>query len=147
MKKIETKSRKLLRKIFGSISLTAIAFTFQACYGPGDPPENKDIKITGTVKSKTTNMPIKGIKIAVNEEKNYGLSDEEGKYSFYASVLGWDNTNRLTFYATDSLHVHFTDIDGVANGYYKDTLIVLDPQIPFNIKSYLTVDVVLEEKE
>ena len=33
MKKIELKSRKLLRKVFNGISLTAVAFMFQACYG------------------------------------------------------------------------------------------------------------------
>jgi len=37
MRKIELKSRKLLRIIFGSLSLTAMAFVFQACYGP--PPD------------------------------------------------------------------------------------------------------------
>ena len=35
MKKIELKSRNLLRTIFGGISFTAMAFVFQACYGTG----------------------------------------------------------------------------------------------------------------
>jgi hypothetical protein len=49
------------RKIIGGLCLTSIAFVFQACYGtPQDFGE--DLLIEGQVKSKTTGLPIKGIK-------------------------------------------------------------------------------------
>ena len=86
MKKIELKSRQLLRKIFNGISLTAVAFIFQACYGVG-PDCYSDVRLTGTVTSKTTNLPIQGIKVTVNDEShNIGITDENGKFDFYAGV-------------------------------------------------------------
>ena len=40
MKKIELKSRHLLRNMFKCLSFTAMAFVFQACYGM--PPDEVD---------------------------------------------------------------------------------------------------------
>jgi len=90
MKKIELNLRKLLRIVFGSLSLTAVAFIFQACYGM-DRDDFYDVKLTGMVKSKTTNQPIQGIKVLVNAGGyNYGITDENGKFDFYASVPNYD---------------------------------------------------------
>ena len=86
MKKLEFKLRKSLRNIFNGISLTAVAFIFQSCYGPEPDWRYCDVKLTGTVTSKTTNLPVKGIKIAVDKGLNYGFTDEDGKFDFYPEL-------------------------------------------------------------
>jgi len=142
MKKIELKSRKLLRVIFGCFSFTAIAFVFQACYGIPQPVY--DIKLSGTVKSKTTNLPIKGIKIAVNDEKfEHGFTDENGKFDFYTSILDskYDSDDGV-YYSPDSVKVHFLDIDGVENGEFANKTIIVDPAH----KNELKINVELDEK-
>ena len=129
MKNIELKYRKLLRKVFGGISLTAVAFVFQACYGPPDP--FYDVKLTGTVKSKTTNLPIKGIQVAIKGGQiAYGFTDEKGRFNFYASV-----PNEYYTYSSgdgernthDSVRVHFIDVDGIQNEHFEDKIIVINP--------------------
>ena len=143
MKKIELKSRKLLRTIFGSVSLTAMAFVFQACYGTGPDPYY-DVKMTGTVKSKTTNLPIKGIKVTVNNEYNHGITDENGKFDFYASVPRDDFDDY--YYSdspSDSVRVNFLDVDGIKNGKFKDTTIIINPAN----KDEVRIHIELEEKE
>jgi putative lipoprotein (rSAM/lipoprotein system) len=152
MKKIELKSRKLLRKIFGCISLTAVAFVFQACYGP-EPDHFYDVKLTGTVRSKTTNNPIEGIKVAVNDEDNgkstnYGFTDENGMFSFYATVPSWgyfeyqDSAN-IRRYTADSIYVHFLDIDGIKNGEFEDKIVIINPAHKDEVKIFGE----LEEKQ
>jgi len=135
MKKIEIKFRKSLRKIFNGISLTAVAFIFQACYGvPFD--EFYDVKLTGTVTSKTTNLPIQGIKVIVNDEShNMGITDENGKFEFYASVR-----NCLGEYSDT---VSFIDIDGIENGCFADRTIIINPANQDEVK----INVELEEKD
>ena len=139
MKKIELKSRKLLRRIFGGISLTAVAFTFQACYGV---PEDfgYDIKVTGTVKSKTTNLPIKGIKVSRPDHSTYEITDEDGNFSFYTYIdsIRYNNDNR-----SDSIPILFADIDGIENGYFVDKTIIIDPAHKDEVK----INVELEEKQ
>jgi putative lipoprotein (rSAM/lipoprotein system) len=153
MKKIELTSRKLLRKIFGGISLTAMAFTFQACYGmPYD--DYYDVKFTGTVKSKNTDLPIKGIKVLVDinvddygkkkKISNVGITDEAGEFDFKASVPTWryysgDGRN----YPSDSVKVNFLDIDGIENGSFVDKTIFVDPARKDEVK----INVALEEKQ
>jgi hypothetical protein len=144
MKKIELKYRKWLRTVFGTISLTAVAFVFQACYGPG-PDMFYDVKLTGTVMSKNTHLPIKGIKITVNDEQyNYGMTDENGNFNFYASVPNRDyiGDNR-TPYTADSVRVHFLDIDGIENGDFVDKIVIIDP----NHNDEVKIHVLLDEKQ
>jgi len=129
MRKIELKSRNLLRTIFGGVSLTAIAFTFQACYGtPND--LGLDIRLSGTVKSKTTNLPIKGIKVSRPDSPTYQLTDEKGNFSFYTYQNG-----------SDSIPVLFADIDGVDNGNYADTTLIIYP----TGKKEVTINVEMNE--
>ena len=147
MRKIELKSRKLLRTIFGGISLTALAFAFQACYGPG-PDMMYDIKLTGTVKSKNTNLPVKGIKVSVNNGKSelfnsYGITDENGKFDFYASVPNGNYYIDSVCYAANNVNIHFLDIDGAENGDFFDKTIVIDPAHKDEVK----INVELEEKQ
>ena len=127
MKKIELKSRKLLRKIFGGISVTAVAFAFQACYGM-ERDMFYDVKVTGTVMSKSTNLPIKGIKVIVNDEShNLGITDKNGKFDFYAGVPSHTYIRDGVRYKPDSVRVHFRDIDGIENGHFADTTIFINP--------------------
>jgi len=139
MRNIELKSRKLLRKVFNGISLTAVAFVFQACYGPGLDPYY-DVKLTGTVTSKVTKLPIRGIKVAVNEGLNFVLTDENGKFDFYASVSEVDHS---TGSESDKLNIYFLDIDGVANGSFEDKTIVIEPARKNEVK----INVEMEEKQ
>ena len=133
MKKNELKSRKLLRRIFGGISLTTMVFIFQACYGmPMD--QHCDVKLTGTVTSKTTNLPINGIKITVDEGLNYGFTDENGKFEFYASVKDCCNSQ-------GGVNIHFSDIDGIENGHFTEKTVIVDPAC----KNEVNVNVELDE--
>lgn len=144
MKKIELKSRKLLRAIFGGFSFTAMAFIFQACYGVGEDYLN-DVRFSGTVTSKTTNQPVKGIKVAVNDEQNFGVTDEKGEFDFYAYLpVGNYHGKDSASYATDSVSVLFLDVDGVENGHFVDTTITINPAA---YKDGVKIDVELEEKE
>ena len=121
MKNIELKSRKLLRKIFNCFSITAVAFIFQACYGPG-PDMYHDVKFTGTVTSKTTNLPVEGIKVVVDEGYNFGFTDKNGKFDFYANVPGC--------FDSSDVNIHFRDVDGMRN----DTTIVVNPACQNEVK-------------
>jgi len=139
MKAIELKSRKLLRNIFNCFSITAVAFIFQACYGmPHD--DFYDIKITGTVTSKTTNLPVQGIKVAVDKGVNHGFTDKNGKFDFYASVPDWDYSTNSKI---DEVNIHFLDIDGVENGSFADTTIIIKPAY----KDEVRINVALREKQ
>ena len=81
MKKIELKYRKLLRAIFGCISLTAVAFVFQACYGVrGDYPEN--IVIRGKV-TDTLNTPLRNIKVSLKGEQLADTTDSNGMFCIH----------------------------------------------------------------
>jgi len=143
MKKIELKSRKLLRTLFGCLSFTAVAFVFQACYGTPEP--SYDVKLTGTVRSQTTNLPIKGIKVAVNNGNNYHYTDTNGTFEFYIYVNEWDYYNHedSTTYTPGGVRVHFSDIDGDQNGLFADTAITIKPDYKDEIK----INVALREIE
>ena len=134
MKTIELKSRKLLRKIFNGVSITAVAFIFQACYGP---PLDRDcdLKLTGTVISKTTNLPIPGIKVAVIELGNHEITDENGKFEFYARLPDCCDQKALS--------IQFLDIDGEENGHFAGKTMIIDPAC----KREVTVNAVLDEVE
>jgi len=145
MKKIELKSRKLLRTLFSCLSFTAVAFVFQACYGV-DPNYFYDVKFTGSVKSKTAKLPIKGIKISINDGINYGFTDDNGNFIFYATIPDWEHyysDKDSMFYAPDSVRVHFLDIDGVENGEFVDKTIIINPAH----KDEVRITVELEEKK
>ena len=147
MRKIELKYRKLLRTLFGCVSLTAVAFVFQACYGT-KPDWYYDVKLTGTVRSKTTNLPVKGIKVAVNNQFSCGFTDENGKFEFYASVPNeycydeFIDTTRTSRYTYDSVYVRFIDIDSVENGLFEEKTIIIAPAHKNEVK----INVELEQK-
>ena len=159
MKKLELKGRKLLRYLFGCVSFTAVAFVFQACYGTMYPDRFIDVKLMGTVRSKTTNAPIKGIKVTVGEGKyayGMGFTDENGNFDFFASVFDGSypyedpyppfpkptDTNTV-HYARDSVKVHFLDIDSTENGWFEDKTVIVNPVSQDKIK----INVILDEKK
>ena len=133
MKTIELKSRKLLRKCFNCFSLTAVAFIFQACYGM-EPPCDCDVRFTGTVTSKTTNLPIKGIKVAV-DKYHYAFTDENGKFDFYSGCL-WDNR-------TSDVNVQFIDVDGIEDGPFAEHTI----SVKHDCKDEMKINAVLNAVE
>jgi hypothetical protein len=110
MRKITHLWRKTKRWVYVSISLSTVAFIFQACYGT--PRDGRfDFLIEGVVKSSLTNEPIKGIKVStINNCVDY--TDSVGVFTLYVS--------------RDSLyHLRFEDIDSTENDAYlpKDTVL------------------------
>ena len=119
--------RSWIKKIVGGLSFTTALFVFQACYGsPQD--FGMDFYIKGTVKSKTSGLPIKGIKVSTPENYQYQLTDESGWYGLFTTKA-------------DSIKIRFEDIDSEANGLYqnKDTILT-------GIKSQAILDVYLANK-
>ena len=127
MKKIELKSRKLLRTLFGGVSLTAAAFVFQACYGPAPDYEDMDVRFSGNVRSQSTSLPVKGIKVIANEDGyNYGITNDDGDFNFYTNIRNLAYNKGDLRYTPDSVRVSFTDIDGTENGFFRDTTIIVN---------------------
>lgn len=122
IKEFTDKRRKILRKVYGALSLSSALFVFQACYGtPQD--MGMDVSIQGLVKSKTTNQPISGIKVTIGNLPQYEITDNEGKFKIYAS--------------RDSVYkVRFEDIDSTKNGAFlpKDTVVkIIDESTFLNV--------------
>lgn len=120
--RITEKKRKILRAIYGTLSFSTALFVFQACYGT---PEDfgMDVSIKGFVKSKVTNQPIPGIKVSIENQPQYEITDSEGMFKFYAS--------RNTSYK-----VKFEDVDSTQNGNFlpKDTVInIIDESTFLNV--------------
>jgi len=119
MKKLTDKKRRILRKVYGALSLSSALFVFQACYGtPHD--MGMDVYIQGFVKSKTTNQPITGIKVSIVNHPQYEVTDNEGKFKIYTS--------------RDSVYkVKFEDVDSTRNGAFlpKDTVVKIVDESTF----------------
>ena len=118
---------KWVRNIIGGISFTSALFVFQACYGtPQD--FGIDMFIEGQVKSKTSGLPIKGIKVTVADNNQYEFTDENGKFSLYT-------------YMHEGVKLQFRDIDSTQNGLFlnKDTILT-------RISEKMYLDITLEEK-
>ncbi|HEX7584248.1 MAG TPA: hypothetical protein VF373_06130 [Prolixibacteraceae bacterium] len=119
--------RNWIKKLIGGLSFTTAMFVFQACYGtPQD--FGLDILIEGQVKSRTTSLPITGIKVSVEGTMQYENTNEEGRFSFYTETGA-------------SYKIKFEDIDSNQNGSFidKDTIVTIQ-----NKKVYL--DIVLNQK-
>lgn len=119
--------RTWVRKLIGGMSLTTAAFIFQACYGtPQD--FGADIYITGSVKSKKTSEPIRGIRVSVKDNPQYLYTDDAGEFSFYTE-------------SADIKVIRFEDVDSVKYGSFsdKDTTIT-------TVFRQIHLDIFLEEK-
>jgi len=120
--KLKEKKHKILRIIFGTLSFSTAVFVFQACYGT---PEDfgMDVEIKGYLKSKATNQPIPGIKVSLENQPQYELTDSEGMFKIYASK-------------DSSYKVMFEDIDSTTNGSFlpKDTVVsIIDDTTFLNV--------------
>ncbi|HNW52024.1 MAG TPA: hypothetical protein PKH79_13140 [Prolixibacteraceae bacterium] len=108
---IGEKRLKIRRAIFGTLSFSAALFVFQACYGTLE-DAGIDVSIRGLVTSKTTSLPIPGVKVSIEDQPQYEITDEEGKFHIYTS--------------NDSIcNLRFKDIDSTQNGKFlpKDTVL------------------------
>lgn len=105
---------KWIRRMVRGVSLTSALFVFQACYGT---PQDLgfDLLIEGQVKSKTTGLPIPGIKVTIKDIGQWVFTDEEGHFGIYTLL-------------TDAVTVQFQDVDSIENGNfnYQDTLLTTD---------------------
>jgi len=119
--------RNHFRNIIGGLSFTSALFIFQACYGT---PQDliPDVRIHGKVLSKTSGLPIPGIRISVADQMQHYFSGDEGGFSFY-SVL------------SEIMTLRFEDVDSTENGYFADREAVLRD---FDNDVYLEME--LEEK-
>ena len=120
-------NRKWIKRIIGGLSFTTAIFVFQACYGTLQDFGN-DYLIEGQVKSKTTDLPIKGIKVSVADDHQYVITDSLGNFRFYTEMH-------------DEITVKFQDIDSTLNGQYlnKDTVLTSIQQTGF-------LDIKLDDK-
>lgn len=120
-------NRKWIKRIIGGLSLTTAVFVFQACYGTPQDFGN-DYLIEGQVKSKTSDLPIQGIKVSVAGNLQYELTDNDGRFRFYTEMH-------------DEIKVMFQDIDSTLNGQYqnKDTVLTSIQQTGF-------LDIKLDDK-
>lgn len=119
IKKLTDKKRMILRKVYGTLSLSSALFVFQACYGT--PPDmGMDVSIQGFVKSKATNQPIPGIKVSIENQPQYEVTDSEGKFKIF--------TLRESVYK-----VKFEDVDSSINGAFlpKDTVLKIVDESTF----------------
>jgi len=101
-----------IRKAISGLSFTSALFIFQACYGsPQD--FGLDMLIEGQVKSKTSGLPIKGVKVSVDRTGQYVLTDSDGNFSFYTENL-------------ENIKVKFEDIDDTENGLFENMDTIVD---------------------
>jgi putative lipoprotein (rSAM/lipoprotein system) len=110
------------RKLLGGLSITSALFIFQACYGtPQD--IGLDIFIQGKVISQKTSLPVKGIRVSVEDKLQYIVTDTDGKFSFYTETA-------------PNYKIKFEDIDTSENGNFigKDTVLnSIDKRVYLNI--------------
>jgi putative lipoprotein (rSAM/lipoprotein system) len=122
MKKLTDKKRRILRTVYGALSLSSALFVFQACYGT---PQDMgiDVYIQGSVKSTATNQPISGIRVSIENHSQYEITDNEGKFGIYTTQ--------------DSVYkVKFEDTDSSKNGSFlpKDTIVkIIDESTFLNV--------------
>jgi hypothetical protein len=114
--KLSDVKRGIMRKIFMGVGLSAIAITFEACYGMpiedplvamyGMPPGGRDTLMSGYVKAQKTGAPIPGIKVSLKDASRYDYTNSEGYFTIFVS---YDEL-------TDQTRLFFSDVDGESNG-------------------------------
>lgn len=83
MKIKNEKLRRAFRWAFGAFSVTAVAFVFQACYGPAPHEVLGDVKVEGKVMSAKTQEPINQIKVSVTDQPQYVETNENGSFELF----------------------------------------------------------------
>ena len=139
MRQIKLKLGQFLQTIFGGLCLIMAFFVFQAC-GLGADADDY-VTLTGEVRSKTTNLPIEGIKIAVSRNgyyKLYGFTDQNGKFDYYTGNprMAYEFEDKVVIKA-DSVKVEFIDIDGAENGSFSDTTIFINTTGMAEVKMFV----------
>lgn len=119
--------RNWIRQIVRGLSFTSVMFIFQACYGTPD-DIGLDVFIEGHVTSKTTGLPIEGIKVSVPVTMQSMLTDGVGNFSFYTDLR-------------DSIQLQFEDIDSIQGGHYMNMDTVLT-----NLSEEVFLDINLTDK-
>jgi hypothetical protein len=119
--------RNWMRRIIGGLSFTSALFVFQACYGTPQDMGN-DILVEGNVKSRTTGLPVEGIKVSAENSIAYDVTNYLGLFSFYTEIA-------------DNMKIMFEDVDSTKHGHYlyKDTLLT-------DIRSQVTLEIKMDEK-
>ncbi len=112
-------NNRLFRKLLGGLSLTSALFIFQACYGTPQDME-PDVQLEGKVVSRTSGLPIKGIRVTLELLDQNDTTDENGNFSIYTQFA-------------NSYKLIFEDVDSALNGAYlnHDTIISGDNDYAF----------------
>lgn len=134
VKKFMHKHKSLLRSIVGVFGCTVLLFTFQAC----PPYNNSDVYgiIHGTITSKSTGMPINGIRI--NDYSGGTVDNAEG--GIYS----------LDLYSNPPYRMTFIDIDSTDSFQYKTIDTIINPVFespydnPTSITYYIEFNVEME---
>lgn len=114
-------AKRWIRNIIGGLSLTSALFIFQACYGTMQDYGN-DVHLTGKITSKNTGEALKGIKISIEDDIQYGLTNDEGIFHMYIAPQ-------------DTIKLLFQDIKDEKVYTDKDTTIIhFEQDININIK-------------
>ena len=132
-KYLKEKKRKLLRFLFGSFSLTALMFTFQACYGM--PERSVEADIQGRVTDMETGEPVEGLQVTSDI---VGLADTTDRNGQFVDPMG-----KRSLYVWEEYRFTVTDIDGAENGQYEtlDTVLpVMDLTQPIQLKVKQVID-------
>ena len=125
--RITDKKRKIWRGILSTLSFSSALFVFQACYGTPRDMES-DLFIEGQVKAKKTELPVQGIKVAVQDLPHYQYTDVNGLFKIYLP-------NSAEY------KLRFEDVDAGLNG----TFLPLDSTVR-TINGRLFLNVKLDEK-
>jgi hypothetical protein len=119
---------KLLRFFLKSVSLTAVLFVFQACYGTPQDFE-QDLQIEGTVVDKSSGLPILGIKVQLGGTLQYTYTDSLGRFYMFK----YNNYS--------DFNLQFSDIDSLGNGHF----LPLDTTITYS-SPYMNIPIALDPK-
>ena len=119
--------KSITRKIIQGLSLTSVLFVFQACYGTAQ-DFGLDVFIEGQVLSKTTGLPIEGIKVSIADDVQYEVTDKDGMFALYT-------------YPKYRLRLLFQDIDSEEKGHNldKDTILT-------ELREKMYLNIALDEK-
>lgn len=127
MASLKNKFRRAFKWCFGAFSVTAVAFVFQACYGPAPAPDIDEFHLEGRVLSAKTKEPIPGIKVSLEGNKFEYQTTNEGYFLILSQING-----------DDKYRLHFEDVTDDGKQYLpKDTVITSETK---------TLEILLDEE-
>lgn len=115
--------RKIIRRILGCVSFTAVMFTFQACYGTPVVDYREDA-VVFRVLSSDDESPVPDVKIyrAPSETSSFvllGHTDIDGFFNEYNSFVEGNDSFTYRFVAEND---DFASTDTVLDRYHSDTI-------------------------